>query len=119
MAAQIKIFLHDSEEFQDLREWMGGHAGIVVEAVPRAATPNAQGSGWDFLSLLFAEGGAVVAGMKALQVWMASRVTVVEIETDKVKIKVTSSNASTALSQIAEITTKLLDSGEAQRGEDT
>lgn len=117
MAAQVKIFLSDGEELQDLRQWMSGHAGIVVEAVPRAATPNAQGSGWDFLSIVFAEGGAVVAGMRALQLWITSRVTVIKVVTPEGEFEVTGTNPQAVLPQLTAVITKAVESGEARRDE--
>ncbi len=113
MAAQMKIYLDDGEELLDLREWMAGHSGIVVEAVARPSVPNAQGSVWDFLSVLCASAGPVAAAVRALQLWIESRITVVEIVIGEKRFTARTKDAATVLPQVVEAATKMLESGDA------
>ena len=115
LAAQAKIFLSGGEELEDLREWMSGHPGVVVHAVPHAPTPNAQGSGWDFLSVLFAEGGAVAAGVKALQLWITSRITTVKAEVGEAKFEITGRTALEDIPKLADALISALESGKTHR----
>jgi len=113
VAAQMKIYLDDGEELQNLREWMSGHSGIVVEAVGRPSEPTAQGSLWDFLSILCASAGPLAAAVRALQLWIESRITVVVIEIEGKRFTARTKDAATVLPQVLEAATKLLESEEA------
>ena len=117
MFTQMKIYLEEADELNDLRDWMSGHSGIVVEMVPCPAAPNAQGSVWDFLSVLCASAGPVVAAVRALQLWIESRVTVIEISVGDERFVVRTTDAATVLPQVEKIATKMLESGDARTDE--
>lgn len=117
MAAQMKIYLEDADEVQDLQEWMTGQPGIAVEAVLRPAVLHAQGSMWDFLSVLCEAGGPLVAAVRALQLWIESRVTVVKVVVGEMSFTVRTKDAATVLPQVVETASKMLESGEARRDE--
>ena len=110
----MKIYLDDADEFNDLREWMEGHSGIVVAAVARPAAPNAQGSVWDFLSVLCASTGPVAAAVRALQLWIESRVAVVRIEVGDKSFVVRTPSAAAVLTQVEQLATKMLGAEEAR-----
>jgi Effector Associated Constant Component 1 len=115
VVAQMRVYLDDGNELQELREWMGGHSGIRVEAVPRPAEPHAQGSVWDFLSVLCEAGGPVAAAVRALQLWIESRVTVVEIVVGEKRFTVRTTDAATVLPQVERAAANMLEPGESHR----
>lgn len=117
MAAQLKIYLDDIHDFPDLQEWMSGHAGVTVKPVLRPAEANAQGSVWDFLSIACEAGGPVVVAVRALQLWIESRVTTVQIAIGENKITVRTKDAATVLPQIEKMAAKMVEPGEAQQGD--
>lgn len=100
MTVELRVYLRDNGQLEDLRDWMCGPSGVTVQAVPRPPEPNSQGTVWDFLSVLCAAGGPVVAAVRALQLWIEARVTVIEIEVREQRIKVTSQDARTVLPQV-------------------
>lgn len=100
MTVELRIRPSDAGQFEDLREWMRGNHGVTVRAVARAPEPNSQGTVWDFLSVGCAAGGPIVAAVRALQLWMEARVTVVEIEVGDRRIKVTTPTAAAVLPQV-------------------
>jgi hypothetical protein len=112
VAAQMKIYIDDGGALQDLREWMTGHSGIVVKAVARPSEPTAQGSVWDFLSILCASAGPLTVAMRALQLWIESRTTVVQIVIGAKKFTVRTTDAATVLPQVMEAATRILESAE-------
>jgi hypothetical protein len=97
---ELRVHLSDSGQLDDLRKWMGGSAGVAVRSVPHPPEPNSQGTVWDFLSVLCAAGGPVVAAVRALQLWIEARVTVVEVEVGERRFKVRSQDARSVLPQI-------------------
>lgn len=100
MTAVFWIHLGDNEQFEDLREWMGGHQGVVVDAVAHPSDPRSQGSVWDFLSVTCATGGPLVTALRALQLWIEARVTVIEVVVGDNKFVVRSQDAGAALSEV-------------------
>lgn len=117
MEAQLKIYLDDSAELEDLREWMSGHVGVVVEAVRRSSGPTAQGSVWDFLSVACETGGPVAAAVRALQLWIESRVTTVQIAIGENKVTVRTKDAAAVLPQVEKMAVGILESGTDQQDE--
>lgn len=95
MQVELKVYVEDPGEFEDLRGWMTGqHPGMAVTAVPRPPEPFTQGSAlWDFLSLVCEPGGAGVAAAGALAIWIRSRVSTVKIEIGEKKFLVKSRDA--------------------------
>lgn len=90
MSVGFRVYLHDHAEFEDFREWMAGLRGVTVEGVARPAAVNSQGSVWDFLSVACAAGGPVVAALRAVQLWIDARVTVIHIEVGGTRFEVRS-----------------------------
>ena len=117
MAVELKIYLVDAQEFADLEEWMRGHPGVAVTAVARPGAGNAQGSVWDFLSIACATGGPVALAVRALQLWIESRITTVQIAIgdDKSMITVKTRDAATVLPQVEKIATKIALAGDTRR----
>jgi hypothetical protein len=102
MNEPLKIRVEDGEQFADLQAWMGGHEGVRVTPVPRASGPNAQGSAWDFLEVACGTGGALTAAVRALQLWIESRVTVIDITVGEQTFKVRTSDAKVVLQMVEE-----------------
>lgn len=108
---EFSVRLDDGGQLADLSEWLSGHRGVDVEVMagePPAA--NAQGSMWDFLSVTCAAGGPAVAALRALQLWIESRVTVVNLTIDGRQITVRTQDAATVLPEIAQAV-RVLESG--------
>ncbi|MFE7118444.1 hypothetical protein ACFU99_23815 [Streptomyces sp. NPDC057654] len=100
MSVELRVYVNDGGELEDLREWMGGHPGVAVRPVARAPERNSQGTVWDFLAVVCATGGPVVAAVRALQLWIEAQVTAIEVEAGDRRIKVTSRNAGAVLPQV-------------------
>jgi hypothetical protein len=100
MTVEFRIYLSDNGLLEDLREWMGDHSGVELKAVAHPSKPNSQGSVWEFLAVVCAAGGPIVAAVRALQLWIEARVTVIEIEVGDRRITVTSHDAKTVLPQV-------------------
>ncbi|MFI6686650.1 hypothetical protein [Streptomyces sp. NPDC050485] len=116
MTVELRVSVDGGGQLEDLREWMGGLQGVEVRAVPRPPEPNSQGSTvWDFLSLACATGGPLVAGVRALQMWIEARVTVVTVEVGDRRFTLTGTNARTLLPQVAEAARALEAGGTAPR----
>lgn len=103
MTVEFRVYLSDSGQMDDLREWMGGHPGVTVQPVARSASPNSQGSVWDFLSVVCAAGGPVVVAVRALQLWIEARVTVIEVQVGDRRIMVRSHDARTVLPHVTAV----------------
>ncbi len=100
MTVEFRIYLEDSGQLANLSEWLGGNPEFTVRPVARPAEPNSQGSVWDFLSVLCAAGGPAVAAVRALQLWIEARVTVVHVEIDGRRITVRSRDAKTIMPDV-------------------
>jgi hypothetical protein len=100
MTVEFRAYLGGNGELEDLREWMSGLEGVAAKAVPRPAAPNSQGSVWDFLSVACGTGGPVVAALRALQLWIDARVTVIHIEVGDSRFAVRSQDPA-VLAQVA------------------
>lgn len=90
MVVGFRVHLDDNGELEDLREWMSELEGVSVQAVARSAASNSQGSVWDFLSVTCGAGGPVVAALRALQLWIDARTTVILIEVEGSRFEVRS-----------------------------
>ncbi|AOR29733.1 hypothetical protein BFF78_00265 [Streptomyces fodineus] len=102
MTVELRVSVDGGGQLEDLREWMGGLPGVAVRAVPRSPERNSQGTVWDFLSLVCATGGPLVAGVRALQMWIEARVTVVKVEVGDRRFTLTGTNARALLPQVVE-----------------
>lgn len=102
MTVDLRVHLSDSGQLDDLEKWLGGLSGVAVRTVLRPPEPNSQGTVWDFLSVACAAGGPVVAAVRALQLWIEARVTVVEVQVGDRRFKVRSQDARSVLPQIIE-----------------
>lgn len=90
MRVELKVYVEDSGQFEDLRGWMTGqHPGLTVTAVPKPPEPYTQGLGlWDCLSVVCGHDGAGAAAAGALAIWIRSRVSTVRIEIGEKKFLV-------------------------------
>lgn len=102
MTVELRVYVSSGGQLDGLREWMGGHPGVDVRAVERPPEPNSQGTVWDFLSVVCAAGGPIVAAVTALQLWIQAQVTDVEVEVGDRRFKVTGRNAEDKLRAIIE-----------------
>ncbi|MEU7043376.1 hypothetical protein AB0A77_20240 [Streptomyces varsoviensis] len=100
MTVELRVRVNDGGRLEDLREWMGGHPGVTVRPVARAPERNSQGTVWDFLAVVCATGGPVVAAVRALQIWIEAQVTEIEVEVGDRRVKVTSRTAGAVLPQV-------------------
>jgi membrane-associated two-gene conflict system component 1 (EACC1) len=103
MTVELRVHLTDSGQLDDLGKWLDGPAGVVVRTVSRPPEPNSQGTVWDFLSVVCAAGGPVVAAVRALQLWIEARVTVVEIKVGDRHFTVRSQDARAVLQEIIDV----------------
>jgi hypothetical protein len=101
MTVELRAHLTDRGQLDDLGKWLD-RPGVAVRTVSRPAEPNGQGTVWDFLSVACAAGGPVVAAVRALQLWIEARVTVVEIEVGDRRFKVRSQDARAVLQEVIE-----------------
>jgi Effector Associated Constant Component 1 len=101
---ELKVYVEDPVEFEDLRGWMTGqHPGVAVTAVPKPPEPYTQGSAlWDCLSLACGPGGAGVAAAGAIAIWIKSRVTTVRIEVGEKKFLVKGRDVERVLPKVTE-----------------
>jgi Effector Associated Constant Component 1 len=85
---ELKVYVEDAGEFEDLRGWMTGqHPEVAVTAVPKPPEPYTQGSApWDYLSVACEPGGAGAVAVAALAIWIRSRVSTVRIEIRGMKV---------------------------------
>lgn len=113
MAVELRVFVQDRAEAGDLREWMSGLPGVVVRAVAVPADPLSQGV-WDFLSVACEAGGPVVAAVRALQLWIEARITVVEVAVGDRRITVRTADASTVLPEVTKAAAALESAGESR-----
>ncbi|MEW2519907.1 effector-associated constant component EACC1 [Actinacidiphila alni] len=112
MAVELRFRVDEGDQLKDLNEWMGGHQGVEVRPVARAAGRNSQGPEvWEFLTLTCATGGPLVAGVRAFQVWIEARVTVVEVEVGDRRFTVTGMNAKALLPEVV-AAARALEAGE-------
>lgn len=116
VTVEFRVYLDDNGQLADLGEWLGGNPEFTVRTVARSAEPNSQGSVWDFLSVLCAAGGPAVAAVRALQLWIEARVTVVDIEAGGRRITVHSRDAKAVMPDVIEAI-RALDPAPAQREE--
>jgi hypothetical protein len=118
VSVQLRIHLDDATEFEDLREWMGGHDGVIVDTVRRPPGATAQGSVWDFLSVACETGGPVVAAVRALQLWIESRVTAVQVAIGDKTFTVRTTDAAMVLPRVEEMAVRMLESETPRHDED-
>jgi hypothetical protein len=102
MTVELRVFLRNGGQLDSLREWMGGHQGIDVQAVERPRERNSQGTVWDFLAVACAAGGPLVAAVHALQLWIGAQTTDIELEVGDRRFKVTGRNAQAVLQEVIE-----------------
>ena len=103
MDVELRLYLQDRAELDDLHEWLTGLSGVAVHAMTRPAQPNAQsGDLWDFLSVVCGAGGPVVAALRALQMWIEARTTSVEVVVGDKRIAVKGPDATAALAAVSE-----------------
>ncbi|MFI6465542.1 hypothetical protein [Streptomyces sp. NPDC050528] len=105
--------MSDGRQLNSLRDWMAGHPGVRVDAVERPSEPNSQGTVWDFLSVVCAAGGPIVAAVSALQIWIGAQTTEIEVEVGDRRFKVRGRNAEVVLRQVMEAAKSLEPSAEA------
>ena len=117
MQVELKVYVEDPGEFEDLRGWMTGqHPGIAVTAVPKLPEPHTQGSAlWDFLSLICRPDGAGVAAVAALAIWIRSRVSTIRIEIGGKKFLVKSLKAEEILPKVVEAVKALEEAQDDER----
>ena len=118
MALTFEIHLDDDGDLEDLRNWMDGTGPSELRLVPRAAQAGAQGSAWEFLSVLCAAAGPLTAAMRALQLWIESRVTVAKVVIGQRSVAIRSTNAAEVIPQLEKTALALLEADEA-RTDDT
>lgn len=100
---ELKVYVEDAAEFEDLRGWMTGqHPEVAVTAVPRPPEPYTQGSLWDFLSVACGHDGAGAAAVGALAIWIRSRVSTVRIEIGEKKFLVKGRDVEGILPKVVE-----------------
>jgi len=114
---ELKVYVEDPGEFEDLRGWMTGqHPGMAVSAVPKPPEPYTQGSApWDFLLTVCGPDGAGVAAVGALAIWIRSRVTTVRIEVGEKKFLVKGRDAERVLPRVVEAVKALEEAREDER----
>ncbi|MGW0944220.1 effector-associated constant component EACC1 [Streptomyces sp. NPDC002623] len=110
MTVELRVFLSNGGQLESLRAWLDGHQGVAVEARERPPEPNSQGTVWDFLAVVCAAGGPLVAAVHALQLWIQGQVTDIELEVGDRRFKVTGRNAQAVLQEVIE-TAKSLEAG--------
>jgi len=112
----LQVQVVDGARIDDLQRWMEGlHPDIALKQVSRVSGANAQGTVWDFLEVACASGGAVTAAVRALQLWIESRVTSVEIVVGESKFTVKTADARVALPSV-EAAAKALEAGDPDSG---
>jgi hypothetical protein len=100
---ELKVYVEDADEFEDLRGWMTGQdPRVAVTAVPKPPAPGTQGALWDYLSVACGPDGAGVAAIGALAIWIRSRVTTVKIEVKGKKFLVKGRDVESVLPKVAE-----------------
>jgi hypothetical protein len=102
MAVELKIYPDSTTDLERLREWMSGHSGVDVRLVAREPVPNAQGSVWDFLSVVCATGGPAAVALRALQIWIESRTTKVRLEYAGRSLELSTTNVGAVLPELRE-----------------
>ena len=117
MQVELKVYVEDAGEFEDLRRWMTGqHPGVAVTAVPKSPKPYTQGSApWDFLLTVCGPDGAGVAAVGALAIWIRSRVTTVKIEIGEKKFLVKGRDAERVLPKVVEAVKALEETHDDER----
>jgi hypothetical protein len=102
--AELRVYVEDASEFEDLRGWMTGQQpGVAVTAVPKPPEPHTQGSSlWEFLSVACGPDGAGAAAVGALAIWIRSRVSTVRIEIGGKKFLVKSHDVDRIMPKVAE-----------------
>ena len=117
MQVELKVYVEDAGEFDDLRGWMTGqHPGIAVTAVPKPPEPYTQGSAlWDCLSLVCRPDGAGVAAMGALAIWIRSRVSTVRVKIGEKEFCVKSRDAEAILPKMVEAVKALEETHDDER----
>ena len=105
MQVELKVYVEDPGQFEDLRGWMTGqHPGVAVTAVPKPPEPCTQGSAlWDFLSVVCSPDGAGVAAAGALAIWIRSRVSTIRIEIGEKKFLVKGLDAEGIMPKVVEV----------------
>jgi membrane-associated two-gene conflict system component 1 (EACC1) len=106
---ELKVYVEDAGQFEDLRGWMTGqHPGVSVTAVPQPPEPYTQGSAlWECLSVVCRPDGTGVAVIGALAIWIRSRVSTVRIEIDKKKFLIKSHDVEGILPKVVEAVKEL------------
>lgn len=117
MNTPLSIRVEDGEQLADLETWFGGHTGIYVARVNGKSAPNAQGSVWDFLTVVCGSGGALTAAVRALQLWIEARVTVVHITAGGKTFTVHTSDVRTMM-PVVEAAARALEPGSPPGGGD-
>jgi hypothetical protein len=102
MTVELRVYPGGSGQLESLREWMGGHQGVEVRAVERPPERNSQGTVWDFLAVVCAAGGPLVAAVQALHLWIGAQTTDIEMEVGDRRFKVTGRNAEAVLREVIE-----------------
>lgn len=115
MAVEFRVFPGGGAQMDSLREWMGGHPGVEVSVVERPPEPNSQGTVWDFLAVVCAAGGPLVAAVQALHLWIGAQTTDIEVEVGDRRFKVTGRNAEAVLREVIE-TARQLEAGQGEAG---
>ncbi|MCI3276591.1 hypothetical protein [Streptomyces cylindrosporus] len=103
MTVELRVYVNGVGQLDGLREWMGGHAGVEVTVVEPPPERNSQGTVWDFLSVVCAAGGPIVAAVTALQLWIGAQTTEIEVEVDGRRIRVNGRNAEAKLREVMEV----------------
>lgn len=112
MTVEIKVVPADPGDFHRLAAWLSELADVEVTHVERPPAPNAQGTVWDFLSVAVSSGGGAAAVMRALQVWIESRITKVTIEYPGGRIEAEGPHPGDELAKASATVVKMLETDE-------
>ncbi|MFF4889806.1 effector-associated constant component EACC1 [Micromonospora chersina] len=113
----MKIYPGSRADLQDLHEWMSGLSGVEVQVVAKPEEPNAQGTVWDFLAILCGAGGPAVAAVRALHLWIESRITTLDVVVGDSRFTVRTADAALVLPQVAKTITDSLEAREESRAD--
>ncbi|MGI5455036.1 effector-associated constant component EACC1 [Streptomyces sp. CA-249302] len=102
MTVELRVYVNGVGRLDGLRDWMGGHPGVEVDVVEPPPERNSQGTVWDFLSVVCAAGGPIVAAVSALQLWIGAQTTEIEVEVGGKRFRVNGRNAEVKLREVME-----------------
>ncbi|TCO60759.1 effector-associated constant component EACC1 [Actinocrispum wychmicini] len=110
MSVAIRVYLADNTDIDLLGRWLGDVPDVSTEPVPSPSGPAEQGDAWEFLSVLCGSGGAAAVALRALAIWIESKVTHARVKIGDVEVVLRGPDAE-ALARLVEASGKAVQGG--------